>query len=400
MSAPGRLAVVPARYGDGVVGGAEIALAEMGRGLALRGWDIEVLTTCARNHYTWENVFPPGVTQDGELTVRRFPAVVDTPGRDRARLEARIQAGEELTAAEQQRWMNDGMRVPALYHHLAEHADRYRAVVFAPYPFWPTYACSLAAPERSVVMPCLHDEPYARLPLFRPVMQGVAGLLFLTEPERELARRLAAPLAPEACVGSGVAVPQSYDPDGFRARHGLTRPYLLYAGRREGGKGWERLLDGFVAATAGSSLPFDLVTMGVGDVDAPPHMAARVVDLGFLENAERDDAFAAAAAYLQPSRVESFSRTAMEAWLAGTPVIANGASEVMRWHVQRSGAGLVYDDDVELEECLAFVAAAPCAARDIGAHGRRYVLENYTWDRVLDRVEHALDRFVPLQGGR
>ena len=40
-------------------------------------------------------------------------------------------------------------------------------------------------------------------------------------------------------------------------------------------------------------------------------------------------AFAAADCYLQPSRYESFSRTIMEAWLAGTPVIANAGSDVV-----------------------------------------------------------------------
>ncbi len=71
--------------------------------------------------------------------------------------------------------------------------------------------------------------------------------------------------------------------------------------------------------------------MGVGEVRPPADVADRVIDLGFLDDADRDDAFAAAAAYVQPSRYESFSRTVMEAWLAGTLVVANGASAVVRW---------------------------------------------------------------------
>jgi glycosyltransferase involved in cell wall biosynthesis len=80
----------------------------------------------------------------------------------------------------------------------------------------------------------------------------------------------------------------------------------------------------------------------------------------------------------------------MEAWLAGTPVIANGASDVVRWHCERSGAGLVYDDEAEFAECLSFVADAPELARRLAAGGRDYVLSNYTWDRVLDGVEEGL----------
>ena len=123
-------------------------------------------------------------------------------------------------------------------------------------------------------------------------------------------------------------------------------------------------------------------------------MANRVVDLGFLSDSDRDDALAAAAAYVQPSRFESFSRTIMEAWLAGTLVIANGGSAVVRQHCERSGAGLVYDDVLELEECLAFVASDSDAAAAIARPGRDYVLANYQWPDVLDRIEKALDSFV------
>ena len=76
----------------------------------------------------------------------------------------------------------------------------------------------------------------------------------------------------------------------------------------------------------------------------------------------------------------------MEAWLAGTLVIANGGGEVNRWHCERSGAGLLYDDDLELEECLRFVAEAPeTAARS--PRPERLRVEHASWPNVLDRVE-------------
>ena len=76
----------------------------------------------------------------------------------------------------------------------------------------------------------------------------------------------------------------------------------------------------------------DLVSIGVGEVEVPAELAGRVIDLGFLPDGARNDAFAAAVAYVQPSRMESFSRTIMEAWLAGTPVLAIEGSQVVAWH--------------------------------------------------------------------
>src|SRR3954452_7077353 len=126
MERKGRLGFVPARYGDGVVGGAEAVLREMAHGLAQRGWEVDVLTTCARDHFTWENVFDPGVetVADG-VTVRRFPTVISTARAERAQFNAAISAGAPLAMFEQERWMNDDLRLPEMFHYLLDHSDEY-----------------------------------------------------------------------------------------------------------------------------------------------------------------------------------------------------------------------------------------------------------------------------------
>jgi hypothetical protein len=59
----------------------------------------------------------------------------------------------------------------------------------------------------------------------------------------------------------------------------------------------------------------------------------------------------------------------------------------------------VYEDALELEQCLRAVADAPGTAAEIGARGRGYVLQNYTWGPVLDRVEQSLDEWLPQPPG-
>ena len=390
----GRIAFVPPRYGDDVVGGAETVLRQAAERLAARGWEVEILTTCVRDHYTWANAYPPGTSRDGDLTIRRFPVVHGNDPTGWDALERRIRVGGALTADEQFAWMNGRFRVPGLFHHLVGHAHTYRAIVFSPYLFWTTVVGATVAPERTVVIPCLHDENYAYLALFQPLLGGSAQVWFMSEPEHELAHRIG-PVAPGHHVtGEGVLMPESYDPDGFRKRHGITKPYVLFAGRREGGKGWNDLLRSFSRATVRLGVDLDLVTFGVGRIVLPAEIASRVKDLGFLPQEEVGDAYAAAAAYIQPSLFESFSRTIMESWLAGTPVIANSACEVVKWHCERSEAGLLYADDYELAEYLALVADDPERLRHLGARGREYVLANYTWDAALDRMESALEELA------
>lgn len=395
MGMPRKLVFAPSRFGDDFVGGAETVQGEIARGLQERGWEVEILTTCARDHFTWVNELPAGVSEEDGLLVRRFPAVVSTPRAERAALERRILSGSQLTIAEQQRWMNDDVRVPEMFHHILDHAAEYRGLVFTPYMFWTAFACSQIAPSKTVLWTCLHDEPFARLEIFKPVLSGVAGLWFQTEPEHEFAHGLLARPAPHRVVGCGVPVPDKYDPDGFRKKFNLPGRFVLYAGRREGAKNWETLLEGFAGFVGrNEQTPLSLVTVGSGEVDPPAAIADRVVDLGFLSEEDRDNAFAAADAYIQPSLYEAFSRTVMQAWLAGTLVIGNGGCGPVKWHCERSRAGITYDDTAEFEEALSFVAGAPDAARAIAAGGRDYVLANYTWDRVLDGIEESLEEWL------
>ncbi|MFN2591421.1 MAG: glycosyltransferase family 4 protein [Candidatus Dormibacteria bacterium] len=388
----GRLAFVTPRFGDEVVGGSEAVMREAAAGLAERGWDVDVLTTCARDHYTWRNEYPPGVTHLGRLTLRRFPAIPPAV-EERDALGRRILLGLPLSYDDQCRWINATLRVPTLFRYLMEHAGRYQAIVISPYLSWITVACVDVAPERTVLMPCVHDESYAHLDLFRATLAKPALLWFLSEPEYEVAQGLA-PLPEHVVTGAGVEVPVSYDAGGFRRRHRLTKPFVLYAGRREPEKGWDRLMAGFELAVDTYGLGLDLVSIGAGKPIIPASLAGRVRDLGFLSETERNNAFAAAEAYLQPSTNESFSRTVMESWLAGTPVIASARGAVVRWHCERSRGGLVYEDDFELAQCLLLVEQAPQLARDLAASGRAYVLENYPWSEVLDRMEHSLKAFL------
>ncbi|MEZ5408818.1 MAG: glycosyltransferase family 4 protein [Acidimicrobiales bacterium] len=393
--APGTIAFVPPRYGPGVVGGAEAVLAEAARGLRDRGHPVEILTTCARDHYTWANEFPPGESDDGGVLVRRFPTRTDTGGVHRERIGARILNGERVSLSDQQLWVNDSLRVPDLWHHVLDHGTGYRALVFAPYMFWTTYAVGQIVPGRTILMPCLHDEPTARLDIFRPLMGGARGVWFLTEPEADLARRLLDVPARHAVIGSGIDIPGSYQPDRFRSDTGITRPFVYYAGRREWGKGWSDLLAAYGDLVRQYPVDLLLVTSGVGAVDAPADIADKVIDLGFVSDETRNNAMAAAVAYVQPSVMESFSRTVLEAWCAGTLVVANAQSAVVRWHVERSGAGLVYRSQAELTETLRFVADRPDAAAALARPGRAYVEQHYQWPVVLDRMEATLDAWLP-----
>lgn len=358
-------------------------------GLSSRGWDVEVLTTCAVDHYTWANELPPGVSTEDGVLVRRFEASHHV-SRVTTEVQRAIEAGTPIALDKQLNWLSGRFSVPDLFEHLLVRGTDYDAVIFSPYLFWTTTVCMPVVRDRAVVIPCLHDEGYARLDVIRPVLADPKAVWFLSEPEHEVAHRLGPVAEHHVVTGAGINPPEGYDPAGFRKRHGIERPFALYAGRRETDKGWDWLQDTFADALALGAPDVDLVTIGVGKVTVPPRLRGRVVDLGFLEDDERDNALAAAEVYLQPSRMESFSRSVMEAWLAGTPVLAVEGGEVVAWHCRRSGGGLTFSGPQDLASGLRELCASPGRADAMAARGRDYVLREYSWPVVLDRMEADL----------
>lgn len=391
---PGRVAFVPIRYGAQIVGGSEALTREIAMGLAGRGWDVEVLTTRVVDHHAWGNDLPGGTGLEDGLTVRRF-STVPHGSRPGLRAQRQIEAGILPPIDEQWTWMSFRFTVPDLFHYLLRHAPEYDAVVFSPYMFWNTTACLSAAAGNAVVMPCLHDELYARLTVMRPVLAEPQSVWFLSEPEHQLAHSLGPVAERHTVTGAGLHVPAGYQPERFLAEHRISRPFILYAGRREKDKGWDWLLETFHAAIRAGLDGVDLLTIGSGPVNPPEPLAGRVIDLGFVSEQDRNNAIAAALAYVQPSRMESFSRTVMEAWLAGTPVLAIDGSTVVGWHIERSGGGLIFSDGPGLARHVDQLRSDRGFAEKLAADGRRYVLDEYSWPVVLDRMEADLSRFVP-----
>lgn len=392
-----RLGFVPVRAGDDLVGGAEMLVAELVDALAARGHAVDLLTGTNAGHFSDLDAFAPGVTErPSGARLLRFPAVASRARADRVLGNRRLDLTGSLDAAAAAQWCHDDVRVPGLVDHLAAHAGEYRALVFAPYLYWTTLAGTLVDPARTILLPCLHDEPTAGLAAMDRMFTESRGVWFLTDPEADLARRRHPGLADHVVIGSAVAPAGPTDGDRFRARHGVDGPFVLMLGRREAGKAFAGAVADFVAAADRVESPLRLVTAGPGAVHLDARTRARVVDVGRLTPADRDDALAAATALLQPSPHESFSRVMMEAWQVGTPVIATAASAVSAWHVERSGGGCVYAGTDGLADALRAATDPAFAAR--GAAGAAYVAREYTWPVVLDRVEASLDAWRPAGG--
>jgi glycosyltransferase involved in cell wall biosynthesis len=387
-----RVAFVVPRYGAGVVGGAEMLCRLMAENLAAHGAAVEVLTTCAVDHFTWADHHPEGTTVENGVPVHRFR--VD-PGRDGARwiaLHTRIDLRLPTGLAEQLEWMSQSVWSPGL-QEAAEDASRYDWLVPMPYLFGTTFWAAQARPERTALIPCVHDEAHAWQPVVRGMLGTVAGCMLNSPGEGELLARLA-PGARARLVSVGYADGPPPGPAAvaaFCAARGIAPGYLLYAGRREVAKGVPALFEAYEALVARRPDAPPLALMGSGDLPPPAGIAGRVIDLGFVPDADRDAAYAGALALVNPSRLESLGMVVLEAWLAGTPAVVNGASPVLREHCRASGGGLWFAGAAELVEALETLIDDPVLAGRMAEAGAAYTRETFSWPAVRRRFADALE---------
>jgi glycosyltransferase involved in cell wall biosynthesis len=388
-----RIAFVTPRFGSDFVGGAEAVMRDIALGLVERGWEVEVLTTCAVNPYTWANELPETSSLEDGLLVRRFRNVLATSASKEHAVHGQIYYGGHPSLDDQVTWLNALFSTPGLFEVMLREKESFDAFVFAPYLFWNTTVCMPLVADRAVVMPCLHDENYAHMEVMRHVLSLPASLWFLSGPEHDLAHRLGPVTAQHSVIGSGMEVPDRHDAAAFRSEYGIDEPFVIYLGRREADKGWPWLMEVF----SRTKTKVKLVTAGAADAAVPHRLRGRVIDVGLLSAEQRNNALAAAMAYVQPSLMESYSRTVMEAWMAGTPVLVRRGSEVVEWHCSRSEGGFVFAGAIQLAEHLRTLLSHADLSREMGERGRTYVLENYQWPHVLDLIEADL---VSLKGSR
>lgn len=379
-----RLAIVVPRYGAALVGGAARQARGFTAAAAARGWTVEVWTTCARSHYDWRNDLPPGRRVDNGVPVVRFP-ITQRPQADFVRLEQRLAAGGELAPDDQYRWLETGAHSAPLYEHVSREAGNFDFVITLPYAQPMVHYVAAAAPERAILWPCLHDEPYAYLQPTRQLLESAWAIMFNSPEEQMLAvDRLEILPQRQAVLGEGVTLAK---PTGLTA--GLPRD-LLYVGRLEAGKNLQTLYD-YVQRLWNSGARVRLTVVGLGPLTPPEHPAFDF--RGFLSDGLKAAAYQGSLALVQPSLNESFSLTIMESWLAERPVLVNGECTVTHGHVRRARGGLWYFGYDEFVGATAWLRAHPDEATRMGENGREYVRRNYTWSAVLNRFEAIVERW-------
>ena len=382
-----RTAFVVQRYGDEVAGGAEALCRDTARALAAAGHEVVVHTTDARDYLTWAPHYPAGVSDDHGVEVHRHR--VDPPDpRTAARLVKALALAPGDADAEARWAIAQGPVAPGLLDALAGAARRHEAVALWTYLYATTQLGLPLCRDRGILVPLAHDEPMLRFTLTRGLVRAAAGLAFMTPEEALLVDDLhGVGDRPAAVVGAGLAPVTPGDAEAARARFALPEGFVLYLGRVDAAKGVDALVRAHAAyRAAGGTLGLVLAGRPAGDLPTPEW----VVRTGFVTDRERLALLTAADVVALPSRHESLSLVALEAWQLGRPTLATARSEVLAGQTRRSGGGLLYDDAPGYAAALRRLEDPALRAR-LGAAGPAFTAP-LTWEACVARWRDLVAR--------
>ena len=394
-----KILFVVQRYGREVAGGAESACRDLATRLSARDHEVQVVTSCAKSYVDWANEYPEGETEIDGVRVHRLPVIRTREDRYFGPLNGRAVWGPKpVPLFLQEEWMRfQGPELPALVPWLEQRAGGFDVVIFVGYLYATTrdglpVAAGLAP---TILLPAAHDEPPLWLVLFDLILRMPTAFAFLTEEEEALVQRRCRVKRPSSVIGLGVDLDTVGDGPRFRAEYGVgDRPYLLYAGRLDPGKGSDELFDYFTTLKARK--PSDLALVVVGDPvkPLPPH--PDVFTTGFVPDQVKADAIDGCLALVMPSYFESFSLILAEAWAQAKPALVNGRSVVLAGQAHRSEGAIPYDGYAEFEVAVEMLFEHETLRKDLGYRGHRYVVSRYSWDTVLGHVEHLIETTIHL----
>ncbi|HEX6293115.1 MAG TPA: glycosyltransferase family 4 protein [Herpetosiphonaceae bacterium] len=384
MSATEPVAIVLPWYGSETAGGAEAQARNLVQTLHRAGVSVEVWSTTARDaRAPLVPYYPLGEDEVDGVRVRRFPPSTGTGAQITRRFAAQhpiheLNLLQSLTGSD------------ALLDTLAQERDRRRWAFFL-YAFPLSFWGAQIAGERGYLIPCLHDEPYAYYSTTRRLLRTVRKVLANSEPEQQLICRLAdLDRSRVPVVGEGIDLTRRGDGARFRESYGVDGRFVFFTGRRDHSKNFPVLLAYVQEYLARRGPCVKLLVAGSGELRVPPALRSSIVDLGFVSEQTKHDAYAATDIFCMPGLFESFSIVVMEAWLQGTPVLVHADCAVTVAHCKQANGGVWFRGYRQFEASLDRLLGDPATAQQLGQQGREWVLRECRWEDVATRFCDAV----------
>lgn len=213
----------------------------------------------------------------------------------------------------------------------------------------------------------------------------------------------------EVQTNSVTIIPNGINPEEFAClddvefRNKFTigpNPFILFLGRLNHIKGPDLLLDAF--ARLHSQYPeFHLVFAGpdegmLHDLEKTAekeNIGAMVHFLGFISGKVKSQAYHAAELLAVTSRQEAMSIVALEAGSAGTPILVTDVCGLDG--IDEIGGGIVVKPTAkDIHKGLSIILKDRNQLKKMGSNLNRFVVENHTWDVVVNQYIRLFDSIL------
>jgi glycosyltransferase involved in cell wall biosynthesis len=401
-----KIAIVVQRAGEDIVGGSEGYALSLAKILAA-SCSVDIITTTAKDHVTWKNVYPEGISQISDsLRIIRFNAAFERgtywfeldrimtrnvsldvfesmPPQERA---AFINFRRSMPLGLGEEWIkHQGPYSPSLLNYISDHEAQYDRFLFMTYLYPTTYfgIDRVSDPRKISFVPTYHDESPAYLPNFLKYRKYEH--LFLTNAEKNIAEHnLYCSEVNSRVIGFGI----DDKLDTFARTPGTPgEKYVLYAGRIEAAKGVHHLFKFFERY---SSEQKDVKLYLIGDGILKGYRHKNIVYKGFVSESEKLQLMRGAVAFIHPSAFESLGIVLLESFMMGTPALVNKRSDVLREHIENSQAGYIYDNYEDFHDALN-VMVNDCKTRErLSRNARDYFCGQYSLSAYKTRLTEVL----------
>ena len=400
-----KIAFIVQRYGIDVNGGAEFHCRRLAENLITESdvSEITVLTSCARDHFNWNNYFERGKSELNNIKVIRFPV-----------LFPRLTLIQKITGVlirwfkikfiEKLWFITQGPFVPDLLKYIKTHKDEYDIFIFFTYLYYPTVFGLPLVKDKAILIPTAHDEPPIYFNHYKKFFKTPKAIAYNTLEEAQLVQSLFNNQnVISNDIGCGIDFPIDTP---TKDEHKPDDNYILYLGRIEKNKNVPELLNGFFNFKTqyhdttfinnqgqkfkGQGLKLFLA--GRNNIPIPNH--SDIISLGFVSEKQKDELTRNALLLVMPSKRESLSLVILEAWARDTPVMVNEYCEVTLGQNNRANGGISYTSDLGFPEKLAEMLINDKKRNIMAKNGKKYTIENYKWTVVTSKLIKLINKEI------
>lgn len=386
-----KVAFVVQRYGREVLGGAELHCRLIAE-LMKDDWNVDILTTCAKDYVTWENFFPEGEQKVNGVSVKRFAVKKPRKIKTFNKISQKVYQVSNSRKDELD-WMTaQGPDSPKLQRYIRDKKDRYDVFIFYTYLYATTFFGLPPVADKAILIPTAHDEPPIYLSIFQELFKKPIGFIFQTPEEKNfLTKTFNIDCRFSDIIGVGTENTFAFD-QAKSLDFPIPDSFILYIGRIDPSKSCDELFAFWAQYKKKNSNSLMLALIGKKFMEIPKR--DDIINLGVLSNAEKFSVMKKAKCMIMPSAFESLSIAILEAWMSNIPVIVNGKCEVLQGQCKRSNGGLWYENYDEFEAGLNFLVAEKDIASQLAKNGRRYVETNYDWEHIKLKYISLVNRVM------